>query len=260
LASVEPVKEASFYLENIAGAFFLNKQKVKKNVKTKSPFSVSAPQDVEMMIHAPQSRWVLKLTKGSQISFRYEDDVLWADIKKGHAFFNIKESQQVHALELGEWRFGKRSGSFGVSRVGESVTVLNEEVEGFLRKNELIAKVEKIEPQRSLQFSDSDGLVAARDHKKEAPVQKKYQMPQVLMPEAQARSLAAEEFCQAPQGAYESCAWKCFGAGAKESKCGLSKKSQCVRFTCSADKQWKLPTPVTGSECSVDIIRVGACR
>ncbi len=261
LASVDKKPEPfRFEIEKVVGAVQVNKKTFKKSMKVVSSFELVASQKSEVILRGTLGQVKLKLSPHSHLKIRGDDDVLWVDLVKGDVVYSIQEAKVLTAVDLGGWRFGKRLGSFGLSRTATLITLLNEEREGFLRRNELIASAQKIEPRKVMQFSLEEGVVAVRDVEISGKSRPVYKMGSPLMPVADARSLASEKLCAGPEASFESCAWKCFGAGGKDKKCGAHKNSQCVRFTCSADGQWKLPTMATSTECSVDVVRVGSCQ
>lgn len=260
-AAVETkIKPMVFSVENVAGKTLLNKKKLKKKITLAVPFELEAKEKNQVTIKNQKSHVVINMSSRTSLKIRAEEDVVWFEMQKGDAVFKIKDAKWVHAVDMGQWRFGKKSGTFGVSRSGDLYTLLNEDEEGFLRRNELIANVQKIPAKKMIQMTTEDGIFAFRDTKSEPIKKPKYQMSPV-MPSAEARSVASEKnLCASPEASFESCAWKCFGARTKDKKCGMSKNSQCVRFTCSADGLWKFPTMASGSECSADIVRVGSCQ
>lgn len=261
LASVEKKPEPfRFEIEKKSGSLQVNQKSFKKSVQAVSSFELTSKDKSEVLIRGKWGRVSLKLSPQSAVKIRGDEDVLWVDLHKGDMIFAIQEAKVLTAVDLGEWRFGKRTGSFGLSRSRDLVTLLNEEQDGFLRRNELIAIAQKIVPQKMLQFSVLDGVVAVRDKVVVRPAPRVYKMTSPLMSVAEARSPSSENLCLGPEAHFESCAWKCFGAGVKDKKCGVQKNSQCVRFTCAADGQWKLPTMAVSSECSVDVVRVGDCQ
>lgn len=250
-----------FEVQTISGTVLVNKKKFKKKMWIHAPFFIAAMEKSEVIVKSAQSEFRLKMTSKTDVGLRAEDGVLWLDLQKGDAFLHIQKSQLALAMDLGSWRFGKRAGSFGISRSKGLFTIMNEDSSGFLRRNELIAKAQIIEPKKVVQVDLEDGVLALRDTKIENKVRPVYQLSSPLMASAEARTPASSDnLCAAPEAGFESCAWKCFGAGPKDKKCGLKKNSQCVRFTCSADGLWKLPTLATSTECSSEIIRVGTCK
>lgn len=256
----EKIQAVMFTVENTAGKTFVNKKQLKKKITLSVPFEIIAKEKNQITIKNPNSHVVVNMSAQTSLKIRAEEDVVWFEVQKGDAVFKMKDSRWVHAVDMGQWRFGKRSGSFGLSRSGELYTLLNEDGEGFLRRNELIANVQKIPAKKMIQMTVQDGIFAFKDTRQESVKKPSYQMLPV-MSTAEARSVASENnLCSAPEANFESCAWKCFGAGSKDKKCGLSKNSRCVRFTCSADGLWKLPTIASGSECSADVVRVGSCQ
>ncbi|MBY0385053.1 hypothetical protein K2X05_07830 [bacterium] len=260
-ASVEIKEKPIFFsVVNTAGKTLLNKKPLKKKITLAVPFELNAKEKNQVTIKNQSSHVVINMSAQTSLKIRAEEDVVWFEMQKGDAVFKIKDSQWVHAVDMGQWRFGKKSGSFGLSRTGELYTLLNEDEEGFLRRNELISNVQKIPPKKMIQMTVQDGIFAFRDTQVAKIKKPTYQMSP-MMASADARSVASEKtLCAAPEASFESCAWKCFGARAKDKKCGQSKNSQCVRFTCSADGLWKLPTMASGSECSADVVRVGSCQ
>lgn len=262
LASVdsETITVHKFEVQTVSGTVLVNQTKFKKSMGIKTPFELSSQEKSDVVIQGAQNQLRLKMTGKTKLRIRSEEDVLWVDLEQGDAFFQIQKSQMVLAMDLGAWRFGKKVGSFGISRSKGVFTIMNDESSGFLRRNELIAKAQIIEPKKVVQVDLQEGILALRDSQSENKSRPEYQLSSPLISRAEARTPASDTLCAAPEAAFETCAWKCFGAGPKDTKCGLKKNSQCVRFTCSADGLWKLPTMATSTECSSSIIRVGTCQ
>ncbi len=273
VVKMEPVRSLASYLpppEKVDfevtvrfGKVEINQKKISKPVRVKSSFVVKAREKSEIVIRGLKSHFTVKMSAGSQWSANTSEDVLWLKPLQGEMVVSIKNTDLVHAVDTGLWRLAKRQGVFGVSVQKNVFTLLNDEGAAYLRRNELISSVQTIEPQKIIQLSTEEGILAMKDAKAPEVFKEKFKMPNHLR--TSQRGIASgepisQELCSTPAGTFESCAWKCFGSGAKDKKCGQAKNSQCIRFTCSADGLWKLPTSATPSECVVDTVRVGVCQ
>lgn len=269
LASLMPKPEVTtFQVASTFGKVEINNKKLKKPAPVQSFFSVKAKDKSEISVAGAKSHFTVKMTAGSEWSARTDDDVLWLSVKKGDIVVSLKKTELVHAVDAGLWRMAKREGVFGVSVQQNIYTILNDEGPGYLRRNELISTAQLIEPKKLIQLSADEGILAVKDTQQPPQAKTRFEMPQngqsshrgVASAEKVSDDKASQELCALPAGAFESCAWKCFGVGAKDKKCGQAKNSQCIRFTCSADGLWKLPTTATPTECAADTVRVGVCQ
>ncbi len=253
----EPVGQVAAYnLERKQGRIFLNGQRIRKSSTWKGHGTLKSEDVVYVTIFGAEGRYQLHMSPHTQIEFFAANDILWVSLKKGQAHLKIEKSQVVHALEFGLWRFAKRAGSYQLTLKNGNQIVENKEGKAFLRRNELIAKAEEIGPHKTLTFDPTHRLVAMDSTAQE--VNRTLKVSSLSDPQ---RSIAQEgAFCLQPQADFEQCAWKCFGAHTKAKKCDPSMGAQCVRFTCSGDGLWKMPTLVTTSECSTKEVRVGSCQ
>ena len=264
LASMLPKPQPiSFQVTSVYGKVEINRKNLKKPVPVQAAFSVKARDKSEISIAGSKSQFTVKMTAGSEWSARTDDDVLWLDLKKGDIVVSLSKTELVHAVDAGLWRLAKREGVFGVSVQQNIYSILNDEGPGYLRRNELISTAQLIEPKRLIQLSTDDGILAVKDTQQAPAAKKRFEMP--INRQSNLRGVASTEkssevLCALPAGIFESCAWKCFGIGANDKKCGQAKNSQCIRFTCSADGLWKLPTTATPTECAADTVRVGVCQ
>ncbi len=264
LASMLPKPQPiTFQVTSVYGKVEINLKNLKKPVPVQSSFSVKARDKSEISIAGAKSQFTVKMTAGSEWSARTDDDVLWLDLKKGDIVVSLGKTELVHAVDAGLWRLAKREGVFGVSVQQNIYSILNDEGPGYLRRNELISTAQFIEPKRLIQLSTDEGILAVKDTQQAPTAKNRFEMP--INRQSNIRGVAStekssQELCALPAGIFESCAWKCFGVGAKDKKCGQAKNSQCIRFTCSADGLWKLPTTATPTECAADTVRVGVCQ
>ena len=260
-----------FQVVSTFGKVEINNKKLKKPMSVQSTFSVKAREKSEINVVGAKSHFTVKMTAGSEWSARTDDDVLWLNVKKGDIVVSLRKTELVHAVDAGLWRMAKRQGVFGVSVQHDMYTILNDEGPGYLRRNELISTAQLIEPKKLILLSADEGILALKDTHSAPKSKIKFEMPLkhsnhrgVATADRARESMTSQDLCTLPTGAFESCAWKCFGIGAKGSakdkKCGQAKSSQCIRFTCSADGLWKLPTAATSTECAADTVRVGVCQ
>jgi hypothetical protein len=259
-ASFFPKQVTSFQISSVTGKVEVNKKRLQKPVTVQSAFSIKAKEKSEILVKGPQSDFKVKMTAGAEWLVRMDLDVLWLEPLKGEVVVTLHKTELVHALDMGMWRLAKREGVYGISRQQNTYTLLNEKGPGYLRRNELISQAIPIEPQKLIQLSAEEGVIAFRDINYTPVAKPKYEMPMAVGFKG-ARGIASDgNLCSFPAGQFENCAWKCFGASTKDKKCGQSKNSQCIRFTCSADGLWKLPTGATPTECDRTEVRVGACQ
>lgn len=257
----EPVAEslgqiAVYHLERKLGRIYLNGQRIRKSSVWKGRGIIKSDDAGDVAIFGVGGRYQLHMSPQTQIEVFAANDVLWVNLKKGQAQFKIEKTQVVHAIEFGMWRFVKREGSYHLAIKNGNWVIENQVGKAFLRRNELIAKAEEIQPYKTLTFDPAYRLVSMESISTE--VNRTLKM--LSAPEVK-RSLAQEgSFCLQPQAEFEQCAWKCFGASGKAKKCDPAVGAQCVRFTCSADGLWKMPTLVTSSECSTKEVRIGTCQ
>ncbi|MBY0452879.1 MAG: hypothetical protein K2P92_07580 [Bdellovibrionaceae bacterium] len=258
----EPVP-ISFQVTSHFGKTEINNKKLKKPVVVRSLFIVKAREKSEITVAGAKSHFTVKMTAGSEWSARTDDDVLWLNVKKGDIVVSLGKTELVHAVDVGLWRLAKRQGVFGVSVQQNLYTLLNDEGPGYLRRNELISTAQLIEPKKLIQISTDEGILAVKDIQPAPAAKTRFEMPNngpsTHRGVASANNVS-QDLCASPAASFESCAWKCFGVGTKDKKCGQAKNSHCIRFTCSADGLWKLPTTATPTECAADTVRVGVCQ
>jgi hypothetical protein len=73
-------------------------------------------------------------------------------------------------------------------------------------------------------------------------------------------SRSGTSLCGAPSGQFQQCAWKCFGSRHTKGCDTGQGNTHCVRFTCTADGHWKMPTLVPGGACPLIGSRVDQCQ
>lgn len=252
-------------LSRKGGEVWHGKKQLRKNSSFRSAVELVAKKKSQVSIRYSRDVMRMEMSKGAKLKFTVQDGVLLAQDISGDVQFTIENSQELFVVDIGDWRFGKKSGAFKVSHTGNVTTVDNNQGEGHLRRETLISQSDKIKEGETLKFQAGSDLYSS------VPSQNESNKTNYVLQEAEPgedsalesteRVPAAEAFCGAPVGQYEQCAWKCFGAGENAKSCASpAAASKCVRFTCSADGQWKLPTIVSDGECSVSKIHVGICH
>lgn len=270
IASV-PVASGELKVLHLAGKMVSSqKQRVSKNQVLKWGQFISAEQDSGMTVEwadgTHKGVFDLKLKKKTQLHFQKEDGFVVLTLMQGRLEFVSQKMQVVRPLlfDLGEWRFGKREGVVVWQRNEKSQVVTNAKESLWLRKNDLMARATEITPGNTFDI-DPQGFIThfKFDQPSEmTPSVERYQLS-VPVKSLSRRGLASQANsvgCQSPAAEYEQCAWKCFGT--KNSKtCDTSQKqTRCVRFTCDASGEWKLPTFSAGSLCDATETRVGYCQ
>jgi len=254
-APVKPVS-TDIIVSRLKGEVFEGRKALHKTKSYKSKVLLSAKKNAQVKVeYAGDEVWV-DLQPGEPVDFSIEEGVLVLRQAAGELRGDVKKSSDLVVVDLGEWRFGKRSGEFDVLSSGAGVRIGNFSGEGMLRKKAVISASTKIPANTTVQFTGTELYTLA-------PFQTETAMTYVLNEASgdDSRAPAADSFCQAPAGQYEQCAWKCFGAAKDAKACaGDAAQTHCVRFTCAADGQWKLPTVVSGGECSVDKVQVSLCH
>ncbi len=259
LASLLPRPQpVHFQVKSAFGKVEINRKRLHKPISVPSAFSVKAVEKSEIVVQGLKSHFTVKMNADSEWSAHVDDDVLWLTVKNGDIVVSLRKTELVHAVDMGLWRLAKREGVFGVSLQRDVYTLLNEEGFAYLRRNELISSAQPIGPKKLIQLSADEGILAVKDIQQNPTKKTKFEMPRNLR--STQREIASQDLCSLPAANFESCAWKCFGTGVKDKKCGQAKSSQCIRFTCSADGLWKLPTTATPTECAADTVRVGVCQ
>lgn len=167
-------------------------------------------------------------------------------------------------FDFGQWRLGKRDGKILWKKDSRSQMVSNQSGSAWLRKDELMAKATELATGHQFEL-DSQQLITHfnLESSKPAPVNP-FKLNAEPGAKIKVRGLASSgesaDLCQAPAGQFEQCAWKCFGSKNKKSCDTSNLNTKCVRFTCSASGEWKLPTFSAGSLCDNSEVRVGSCQ
>jgi hypothetical protein len=251
-------------LSKLNGEVFHGKKHLGKNGSFRSAVTLQARKKSEVAARFGKDVVHLNMEKGSTLELTVQDEVMMVRQVTGDVQFKIEKSHDLFVADLGGWRFGKKSGSFKISRDGSSTFVSNQTDEAYLRRETLISHADVIKGVVTYKFDDGADLYSVVPSQGETKAN--YSLndgSSIGAPRDVASSTAAssEAFCNAPEGQYEQCAWKCFGAAAEAKNCANpSTAAKCVRFTCAADGQWKLPTVVSEGECSLDRIHVGICH
>lgn len=238
------------------------KERIKKNQSILLGHFIKAKSASRLELLFGASSFEVQLKKDSELIFDQQDQYLVFNLMKGQLSFHGEESldSPMMVFDLGSWRMGKRSGRLQWSRDRQGQTLQNISQLSWIRRDDLMEKPIAVEAGRSFQIDAQNVVASFKEIQEKAPVAEDYKL-QVSPGKTQPRGLASESpsFCQAPQAQYEQCAWKCFGNGKKA--CDTNKKNvRCVRFTCAAGGEWKLPTFYPGSACESQDVRIGLCQ
>ena len=238
------------------------KSKLKKNefIKMGQFIQVKSPTTFQLVYG--QSPFKLNLKKDSELLFSQEDQHLLIHLMKGSVSFENEDRTQesLFVFPFGTWRMGKRSGSLQWEKGSAIQTVKNISGPAWIRRNELMEKPLRVDEGQSFEIESQNLISRFLELPEKTPKMENYTLS-VPAGKVQQRGLASEgsAFCQAPEAQYEQCAWKCFGNNKKS--CDTQQKNvRCVRFTCSASGEWKLPTFSPGSACEPTQVRIGTCQ
>ncbi len=264
LASVsesQPVapEKMSVQIKNLKGALQVNGKPLKTSSLITLPLEIRATQASQLSLFFGKDHVKIKLTSQTRFKLLFDEGVVMIQKLVGEAQFEVAQSRDLFVVDIGSWRWGKKSGEFKIKTSPLGVVIENTLAEAYLRRETVISPAELIPSGRVLQFTDGVDLYSSTEITN--PEKQTYTLVGAAINAKQKRQPAADSFCQAPAAQFEQCAWKCFGSQPNDKGCS-SKKSpvQCVRFTCSADGQWKLPTLVSEGECSGSQIHVGLCH
>lgn len=258
------VTEVPFVMSGLKSARINGKKitKTKKYIHKDTIAVVSTKQKEFFKIIFGETQAQLEMNSGSEIRFEKEGAhlVLYPQIGD----FVIKEifAKEMIVFDAGEWRVGKSTGQLRWTTKQTDVVIKNEKEHAFLRRDQLIAKSESIDPGMELVISSDFGIVYAEQDTPQT--RQKWNLKTAFSGKKNQRLLASSALamngCTEPKGEVQQCAWKCFGAKNKSKQCTNSEVTQCVRFTCSIGGEWKLPTRVPSNECQAHSVVVDSCQ
>lgn len=260
---VAPQVDKTFKVKNFVGnkrTASAKKIRYSKSLPLKQRLNFKAKDRFE--IQDGQARAFFEFTHSSNIQFRVQQETLVVFLESGGVDVRLT-GKWGHPLvfDLNQWRAGKGKGKISLFWHQGNLHVKNKVDILWLRKDELISKAQKLEEGLSFQVSNGQDLIAFSKQTKTQSMKLPTTLVEVSKQDNDVRQPAnANSICSAPQGEYQQCAWKCFGNGNKDKKCRAEKESiNCVRFTCTIDGFWKLPTLSPGSHCPAQGARVGRC-
>lgn len=254
-ASFEP---SALWLEVKKGHGTVQGKALKKKTRLLKSLQVKSKSGGEFNVKSDREVLRLKLSPGAEFLLVHEDDSVLIHMQKGSLSATVLKADPLFVLNVDEWRVAKQSGEIKVQVAGTAMSIDNISGELYVRQKEIIAKTERYPVGSRLTFHQ--GLPYTIEAIGSTPAQK-FVMSPSKSKNIEARVPAGDNFCSSPAGQFEQCAWKCFGAGKDSKNCFNPKTpATCVRFTCSADAHWKLPTFVSNSSCERDTVRIGTCR
>jgi hypothetical protein len=221
--------------------------------------------------------WDFKFYKNAILKISQEhDEKLRGHLISGEIrMIANKRNTQPFVLTVGDWELRKFYGTMRVqvtnttrknSGSSTDLIVRNEEQALWIKKDEFEPSQE-VPGQIQFEIQDENSIFAfepiAGKQKMSGPwslesrVSKTKGQRKVASVES---PLSDKSLCGSPSGQFQQCAWKCFGSKRNKGCDTGQVNTHCVRFTCTADGHWKMPTLVPGGACPLTGMRVDQCQ
>jgi hypothetical protein len=263
--------QANWTVKTIKGAVQLHKKSLRVGQTLPAVSHLQAQAGSLTLKHGSDS-WILDFDNKTDLKISQSEDLtLTGQLISGGIKLRAPATNTIpFVLDFGDWQLRKTHGSVRVrgGKVTSEVSVLNESGSLWM-KNENLGPAQEVPELIKFKIQNGEDIYSFENITAKV-VSSSWSLGSASVKPKKNRTPAAQagvsgktsisSLCHSPSANFEQCAWKCFGSAAGGACDTGRPQTHCVRFMCTADGQWKLPTLVPGGECSTKDARVDQCQ